>query len=200
MARSLARVFPTALRTPLRSGLVVLFGLAIAGCGSNQQPESASDAELRAGKAPSAPELREIKDQANRLLDGGPEVVRGAPRGAARPPGRRQPVDVSWCTSCRYEFPFFQRQAAKYGDRVAFLGVDSQDSRDDAREFMGEFPTPCPHYYDPDASVARVFEGGRVWPTTAFYDSDGELARTRLGAYASEGELEADIERYALNG
>ncbi|MGH2394799.1 MAG: TlpA family protein disulfide reductase, partial [Candidatus Limnocylindria bacterium] len=80
------------------------------------------------------------------------------------------------------------------------LGVDSQDSRDDAKEFLREFPTPYPHYYDQDASVARVFDGGRVWPTTAFYNGDGELTQTRLGAYANQRQLDEDIRTYALNG
>jgi hypothetical protein len=59
---------------------------------------------------------------------------------------------------------------------------------------------PFPHYYDKDASVARIFGGGRAWPTTAFYDAKGELVKTHLGGYASEAKLDEDIRRYALRG
>ena len=83
---------------------------------------------------------------------------------------------------------------------MAFLGVDSQDARDDARRFLEELPVPFPHYFDPDARIARLFGGGRAWPTTAFYDATGKLSRTHLGAYATQAKLDEDIRRYALGG
>lgn len=43
--------------------------------------------------------------------------------------------------------------------------------RGDAAAFLKEFPVPFPHFYDNDAGIARVFGGGRAWPTTAFYCS-----------------------------
>src|ERR1700684_3081728 len=43
---------------------------------------------------------------------------------------------ASWCVPCREEFGAFQRVAAEYGRRVAFLGIDSADSsRGDAAAF-----------------------------------------------------------------
>lgn len=117
---------------------------------------------------------------------------------------RGRPVVVnqwaSWCGACRAEFPFLQRLSRKYRDRVAFLGVSSQDVRDEAEQFLREYPTPFPHFWDPDASVARTFRGGLAWPTTAFYTASGELNYTRQGAYASQADLEQDIRRYALAG
>jgi len=115
---------------------------------------------------------------------------------------RGRPVVVnqwaSWCRPCRVELPFFQRLARRYQGRVAFLGINSLDSRDNAAEFLRSFPTPFPHFFDPDGSVARLIGGGRAFPTTAFYTSDGRLNFTRLGSYATEAKLVADIERYAL--
>ena len=141
--------------------------------------------------------LREVRAQANQLLDGGPDAFR-----ARLVELRGHPVVVyqwaSWCGPCRYEFPFLRDQANKYGDRVAFLGVDSKDSREEAEAFLKELPVPFPHYYDQDASIARVFRGGRAWPTTAFYDASGKLVYTHAGAYASEAKLEEDVRRYAL--
>ena len=40
---------------------------------------------------------------------------------------------------------------------------------------------PFPHFYDEDARSARLFGGGRAWPTTAFYDASGQLAFTHRG-------------------
>jgi len=177
--------------------LVVLLGVAITACGS-EQPVSAGSAKP-AGRPLAEPELRRLEAQANRLLDGGSEAFERRLAGL-----RGHPVVVnqwaSWCTSCRYEFPFFQRLAAKYRGRVAFLGVDSQDNRGDALAFMREFPTPFPHYFDPDVEIARRFGGGRAWPTTAYYDVEGELVETHLGAFATQAKLEEGIRRYALRG
>ncbi len=107
---------------------------------------------------------------------------------------------ASWCGPCRFEFPFFERQADKYEGRVGFLGVNSQDNRDSAAAFLEEFPVPYPHYSDPDGSVARVFRGGRAFPTTAFYGPSGELVYTHIGGYASEAKLEEEVRKYALDG
>ena len=107
---------------------------------------------------------------------------------------------ASWCGPCRYEFPFFEHMARRYGDRVGFLGVNSKDGREAALRFLKDHPVPYPHYFDPDAKIARVFRGGRAFPTTAFYDEAGRLAFVHIGAYADEEKLEADIRSYALDG
>jgi cytochrome c biogenesis protein CcmG/thiol:disulfide interchange protein DsbE len=181
---------------------VAAAGLALtipAGCGDAATPSVEGSPPLpdRPGKV--GPELRALERQANRLLDGGTDAFE-----AQLHKLRGYPVVVnqwaSWCGPCRYEFPFFQRLAAKYRGRLAFLGVNSQDSESDAQECLDEFPVPFPHYYDKDTSVARLFGGGRAWPATAFYNAKGELVKTHLGAYASEAKLEQDIRRYALDG
>lgn len=107
---------------------------------------------------------------------------------------------ASWCAPCRQEFPYFRNQARERGGEVAFVGVNSMDSTDDAADFLRESPLPFPQFADPDADVARVFRGGRAWPTTAFYDAGGKLVFTHQGAYRSESDLAADIERYAVDG
>lgn len=184
-------------RTPriaLITGLV-LAAVSLAACGV-EEPQAPAPA--RASKAPAGDPaaLRRLKADANRLLDGGPAAFKS--RLAEL---RGYPVVVnqwaSWCGPCRFEFPFFQRLAAAYEGRVAFLGVDSRDGRRAAAEFLRELPTPFPHYFDKDTSVARLFRGGRAWPTTAFYDRSGRLVGTHIGAYAAEAKLEADIGRYA---
>jgi len=142
--------------------------------------------------------LSGLQRQANQLLDGGVDAFK-----ARLAQLRGHPVVVnqwaSWCGPCRFEFPFFARQATKYAGRIAFLGVDSQDSRDDAATFLKERPVPYPHYFDPDGSIARVFRGGRAFPTTVYYDASGKLVYTHIGGYATEAELEDDIRRYALS-
>ena len=137
--------------------------------------------------------------QANRLLGGGPPAFR-----AQLAALRGTPVVVnqwaSWCGPCRFEFPFFQRLAARYRGRVAFLGVNAQDSRGAARRFLREYPTPYPHFFDPSTAISREFRGGFAWPTTAFYDARGKLTRSHAGGYASQARLDRDIRAFALHG
>jgi cytochrome c biogenesis protein CcmG/thiol:disulfide interchange protein DsbE len=107
-------------------------------------------------------------------------------------------VWASWCGPCRFEFPYLQRAAARYGKRVAFLGIDKQDSDDAARTFLGEEPVPYPSYTDPDEEIAAGIGADLGLPDTAFYDRRGELVYLKQGPYSEESELRADIERYAL--
>ncbi len=50
----------------------------------------------------------------------------------------------SWCPPCRAEFPYFAQMAAKYQDRVAFIGLDAADSRSAAEQFLREVPPGFP--------------------------------------------------------
>ena len=115
---------------------------------------------------------------------------------------RGHPVVVnqwaSWCTPCRFEFPFFSEMISRYSDRVAFLGLDSQDEQDAAEDFLREVPVGFPSIFDPDASVTGSIGGAQAWPTTFFYDESGEQVHIKLGAYSSQELLEEDIRRYAL--
>ncbi len=114
---------------------------------------------------------------------------------------RGKPVVVnkwaSWCGPCRLEFPFFRSQAEKRSGEVVFLGVNSNDNRAAAEEFLKEEPVPFKHFEDPKLEVAASFNAVQAFPSTAFYDSKGELAFVHQGGYPSEAELVEDIERYA---
>lgn len=151
------------------------------------------------GPAASPSSAQGAKGSPVELLDGGPAAFR---RHLATLKGRPVVVNqwASWCGPCKFEFPFFQRLAQKYRGRVAFVGVDSQDDRESALRFLEELPTPYPHFFDRDVSVAREFRGGLAWPTTAFYDARGKRTKTHAGAYATEAKLEEDIRAFALGG
>jgi cytochrome c biogenesis protein CcmG/thiol:disulfide interchange protein DsbE len=151
--------------------------------------------------APPAParQATGLKSEGGRLVGGGTDAFLAQVRRL-----KGTPIVVnqwaSWCGPCKFEFPFFRALANKYEGRVAFLGVDSNDSREDAERFLKENPIPFPSYFDPDVKVAREFKGGIAWPTTAYFDRRGMVVETHAGAYASQAKLEEDIREYALGG
>jgi thiol-disulfide isomerase/thioredoxin len=173
--------------------------LIVAGCGGGSDsgagnPDSAAvDYEKALADAP--PPLAKLYAQGDALIPGGVDEVQrqlDALRG--------HPVVMnawaSWCGPCRFEFPFFQEVAAQYGERVAFLGVDSYDSDAAAETFLDELPLPYPSVTDPDRDIWQEWDV-RGLPATAFYDSKGELVYVRPGPYRDKEELIADLERYA---
>jgi thiol-disulfide isomerase/thioredoxin len=143
------------------------------------------------------PPLAALYSQGNRLLPGGTSAYEKRIAGL-----RGHPVVVnfwaSWCGPCRFEFPTLQKLSARYGKRVAFLGVNSEDGDSNAEEFLAEDPVPYPSYTDPDSDIKQHVVQSRGFPDTAYYGPGGSLCFVKLGQYATEGDMEADIRRYAL--
>ena len=65
-------------------------------------------------------------------------------------------VWASWCGPCRFEFPILQKLSARYGKRVAFLGVNSQDSDDAADHVPRRGPGPLPELHRPRQEDRRL--------------------------------------------
>jgi cytochrome c biogenesis protein CcmG, thiol:disulfide interchange protein DsbE len=175
---------------------LVALALALSACGSDSGGDAAKPPDYEKALAGAPPPLARLYEQANRLLPGGRDAFEQQLAEL-----RGYPVVVnkwaSWCGPCREETPWFQRLSARLGERIAFLGVDTDDSSAAAGDFLGEFPLPYPSFSDPDEEIAEAMEATIGFPATAFYDSRGELAHVQQGQYASIDALTADIERYA---
>jgi cytochrome c biogenesis protein CcmG, thiol:disulfide interchange protein DsbE len=168
-----------------------------AGCGAGGNGDlDGKHPDYATALAGSPPALAALHRQGNELLPGGLDAYEKRIRALRGYPVVAN-VWASWCGPCRLEFPTFQRASAAYGKRVAFLGVDSQDSEGHASSFLEEAPVPYPSYSDDDEAIANEL-GAFGLPATAFYNRDGELAYLDLKPYFEVGELRADIERYAL--
>jgi cytochrome c biogenesis protein CcmG/thiol:disulfide interchange protein DsbE len=154
---------------------IAIAGLALVSCGSDDR-----------GEAPAGP---------SPYLPGGVDAFE------AYIAKQDKPVVVnkwaSWCGPCRFEFPFLESQAKKRKGEVAFVGVNSDDNRADAREFLDEHPVPYKHFEDPRQEIAASFNGVQGFPVTAYYGANGEQEYVHIGGYASEADLAEDIERYA---
>ncbi len=187
-----------------KAGPQFAIGLALAavavligsGCGASsggdyggQHPDYAK--ALAGSPAP----LAALHKQANQLLTGGSDAF---DRRIASLHGYPVVVNVwaSWCGPCRFEFPLLQQASAAYGKRIAFLGVNSQDSDAGAETFLEEAPVPYPSYVD--EGIVAALGAGPGLPVTAFYDRRGELCFLNKGVYSKQAELAADIQRFAL--
>jgi cytochrome c biogenesis protein CcmG, thiol:disulfide interchange protein DsbE len=170
-------------------------GLVACGSGSSGGGEGKPPNYERALAGAPKP-LAELYHQANQLLPGGTSAFE---QRLADLKGHPVVVNkwASWCGPCRLEFPWFQDLSAKLGKRVAFVGVDSDDSTAAAKTFLGELPVPYPSYSDPGSDIAKAIKATVGFPGTAFYDSQGTLAFVRQGQYPNEAALAADIKRYA---
>ncbi len=177
---------------------LALLTLVAAGCGSSGGGDyGGKHPDYGRALAGSPPPLAALHSQANELLPGGTGAYE---RRVAALKGYPVVANVwaSWCGPCRFEFPVLQKLSARYGKRVAFLGVDSQDSDDAAKTFLEEAPVPYPSYTDPDKKIADSLGATLGLPDTAFYDRAGKLVYLKQGPYAHDSELEADVRRYAL--
>jgi thiol-disulfide isomerase/thioredoxin len=177
---------------------LVLIASAAAGCGSGAGGDyNGKHPDYAAALAGSPAPLAALHRQADQLLPGGTDAYQ---RRISALGGYPVVVNVwaSWCGPCRYEFPTLQKLSAAYGKRVAFLGVNYEDSESNAAEFLAEAPVPYPSYNDPSKDIAHEIGATGGVPDTAFYDRTGNLCFLKLGPYTKSADLEADVRHYAL--
>jgi cytochrome c biogenesis protein CcmG/thiol:disulfide interchange protein DsbE len=173
-------------------------GLAQSG-GSTPDPDDAPTvAEAREAVRGAPAPLAALYARGGALIDVPPADLDGFLRRL-----RGYPVAINvwaeWCDPCRAEFPLLRTAAARYGTRVAFLGVNVDAAGDHGRaeRFLDEQPTIYPSLTDPKGAISRRLEatGGR--PQTVFLDADGEIVTVRQGAYADLEQVVRDLRLYA---
>ena len=180
MVRRLVALFAT----------TALAGSALAGCGSDSWE---TDCVTTKGVIECAPDKRpQVSDVTGELLDGGTYDV-------AADRGKVVVVNFwgSWCNPCRAEADdlesAFQATKAK---GVTFIGVNSRDDRDAAKEFERGRVT-YPSVFDPDGKVALKFDVNQVsTPQTLILDRQGRIA-VALRRATVLSELQPLVERVA---
>lgn len=98
---------------------------------------------------------------------------------------------ASWCVPCQTEMPALQRSFETYSRQLDFLGVNSSDERNSARDFLAAFNVHFPQVFDSRAEALHRI-GGSGLPLTIV------LARDGRQLYMHRGQLRPPDLRKAL--
>lgn len=102
---------------------------------------------------------------------------------------------ASWCAPCRKEERKLEELWQRFGPRgVSFLGINTRDTKADARTFLDEFGVTFPSIFDPYAKIAYRFHVVFL-PVTYVLDKQGRIAATIVGATVDTKPLEQILER-----
>lgn len=92
---------------------------------------------------------------------------------------------ATWCGPCRAEIPDFQAAYEALGGAVVFLGVNLEESAEDAAGMLDEFGATYPALLDAEGDVALHYRLPGM-PTTFFIDADGVLRAWGAGLIVEE--------------
>jgi cytochrome c biogenesis protein CcmG, thiol:disulfide interchange protein DsbE len=161
--------------------VVALFGLL---AWKVTQGESEVTAELADGGRPAAPEFTLER------LDGEGDLSLESLRG--------RPVVLnfwaSWCGPCKDEAPLLEEASKRWAGKVAFVGVDVEDFRGDARDFLERYGVTYPNVYDGKGSTIGRY-GVTGYPETYFIDAEGRVRYRIAGPVEDAEEVDDGIRR-----
>lgn len=104
----------------------------------------------------------------------------------------------SWCDPCRQEAPILAAAERAWRDQgVVFLGVDTNDFRDDAIEFEETYGIEYDSVFDPEAQLAGSY-GVIGFPETFFIDADGVIHAKHIGVLGDAETLDSYISQIVV--
>jgi cytochrome c biogenesis protein CcmG/thiol:disulfide interchange protein DsbE len=92
---------------------------------------------------------------------------------------------ASWCGPCRREAAHLAKVARTFEGKAQFIGVDVEDQRAPAREFIREYGWTYPSVFDPSGAI-RDSLGYVGQPTTVIYDGSSEPVFEWTGPVSAE--------------
>lgn len=101
---------------------------------------------------------------------------------------------ASWCIVCEDEMPQLLALSRQIGDRVNFVGINSQDNGrglGDAEKWglAGEWPLAQDIGNGNGSSLSVQAFGARGSPTNVIYDADGRVVHVELGGLSPDRTL-----------
>jgi len=138
-------------------------------------------AQLSQGKRPSAPNFTLPR------LDGRGEVDLAAIK---KP--RVLDFFASWCYACPYESKRLEKYSRQYGDRIAFIGVNTDDFSGDAKRYVRHNGLTYTIVREQGRKVLNIW-GGLPIPRIFFIDRNGKV----IGQMQADEDLPRFLRRLA---
>jgi thiol-disulfide isomerase/thioredoxin len=167
---------------PVRLGLQALALAGVAGLLAllvwklTHDPGGGVAAQLSQGKRPTAPNFTLPQ------LNGRGDVELGSIR---KP--RVLDFFASWCYACPYESKRLEKYSRKYGGKIAFIGVNTDDFSSDARSYVRKYGLTYTIVREQGRKVLTTW-GGLPIPRVFFIDRGGKVI--------GQMEVEEDLPRY----
>ncbi len=189
---------------------LVLVGLAVAGCTSEDRQADGRGSTAAAQDQPDLPDLPDLADCPGPTgqpvtgeqtlpeltlpcLDGGGGELR-----LGQAPGVPLVVNLwaTWCTSCRAELPLFSDlYSATDRGQLLVAGVVTRDGAGLAAEFVQDLDIEFPSGLDENGDLYAAM-GLRGLPGTFFVNADGSIAHAELAPITSYDDLVALVQQH----
>ena len=182
------------MTSPRVAAAALVAVLALSGCGAGAAP-SADDAEPTAVAVPG-----DVEGCESFAADGN-----GARNGDMLPalslpclvPGEDVALDdlgdrpvlvnlwASWCAPCREEMPLLQKAYERDGDRVGFLGVNTEDTPSAAAALLADLDVTYAQVVDRDKELLTELTAPGL-PGSLAVAADGRILDRQLGQASAE--------------
>jgi cytochrome c biogenesis protein CcmG/thiol:disulfide interchange protein DsbE len=130
------------------------------------------------------------------LIDSTPVFAEDASLDLAQYHGKVVVLDfwASWCVPCRRSFPWLNDMHRKYEEEgLVIVGVNLDLEREEAKQFLQEFPPDFQIYFDESKDVAKEFDVIAM-PSSYLIGRDGEVVKRHFGfKVMKQDEYEAAI-------
>jgi len=102
---------------------------------------------------------------------------------------------ASWCIPCRKSFPWMNKMQEKYKSKgLVVIGINLDESKADAKNFLKQVPGNFTMAYDPDGVTPGKYKV-EVMPTSYLIDRRGNLVHIHRGFKKSKADkMEAEIQ------
>lgn len=195
----LPRTNPVPLVIAAVVALAIIGGLAVLLVGGDDDVPDLSD-----GGADGTIDADEVAASGEKAPDVGFDYLQGS--GPDQPSGQLADFEgaplvvnffAEWCAPCIAEMPDIQTVYEEYGEDVGFLGIATNDTRQNAHRIIRQTGIGYTVAHDPEGESVLAALRGFVMPTTAFIDADGNVVRIWSGQI-SAAELRQVIEQDLL--
>ena len=92
---------------------------------------------------------------------------------------------ASWCAPCQEEMPLLQEAYERDGDRIGFLGVNTEDTPSAAASLLGDLDVTYAHVVDREKQLLTEL-GAPGLPVTLAVAADGRILDRHIGQTSPE--------------